>query len=135
MDTAKSKRLTLSEHVAREIRAEMGRQQVRNAGLAELLGVSEMWVSRKLRGITPLTLAEVEQLAEVLEVEVSALLPTGQRTSLPKPTVPDRGMRAAHLATAGCTNRPTPVAPNLTTTDTSIRRPVIRLGRHGGVTA
>jgi transcriptional regulator with XRE-family HTH domain len=72
---------TFAEQVAAEIRAEMGRQQVSNAALAELLGVSEMWVSRKKRGLTPLTLDEVQRIAEVLDVEVAELLPSADQTA------------------------------------------------------
>lgn len=115
MDTAKPpKSRTLSQRVAAEIRAEMGRQEINNAALAELLGVSEMWVSRKKRGLTPLTLPEVEQIAEVLEVPVAALLgvkPDGAesgnmspsslmagRTTTTLTSRPTRGRYAPHVS-------------------------------------
>lgn len=126
---------TLNDRVASEIRAWIGRRQTTGRKVAAKIGKSQTWVSTRTRGETEIAVNDLQLFAQALDVEVSALLPTGQRTSLPKPTVPDRAMRAAHLATAGCPNRPTPTAPNLTTPDTPIRRPVIRLGRQGGVTA
>lgn len=54
--------------VAGEIRAELARQRRSQAELAELLGVSKPWLSRRLSGETPLSVADVAVIAEALQV-------------------------------------------------------------------
>ncbi len=74
-----SKRAT--EAVAAEVRAEMGRQDVNGAQLAQRLGVSEMWVSRRIRGITPLTVSELADVAKALAVPIAKFLPEPERAA------------------------------------------------------
>ena len=57
--------------VAGEIRAELARQRRPQAELAELLGVSKPWLSRRLSGETPLAIADVAVIAEALGVPTS----------------------------------------------------------------
>lgn len=57
--------------VAGEIRAELARQRRSQAELAELLGVSKPWLSRRLSGETPLAVADVVVMAEALGVATS----------------------------------------------------------------
>ncbi|MET8908352.1 helix-turn-helix transcriptional regulator [Micromonospora sp. NPDC004551] len=66
---------TLSEQVAREIRAEMGRQRMSAAKLARELGVSEAWTSRRLSGDQTIDLHDLERIADVLGVTVIELFP------------------------------------------------------------
>lgn len=62
------------ELVAAEIRAEMARQRMSQATLAELLQTSQPTVSRRLSGELPFDLAQLEQIATVLRVPMSRLL-------------------------------------------------------------
>jgi transcriptional regulator with XRE-family HTH domain len=66
---------TLPEIAAREVRAEMGRQKISGAALAQTLGVSDMYVSRRLNGEVPFDLAELERVAAALSVPVTQFLP------------------------------------------------------------
>lgn len=61
--------------MAREIRAELGRQQLSNRRLAERLGVSYMWVSRRLSmGDVDLTFEDVQAIAGALNVPIHQLV-------------------------------------------------------------
>ena len=63
------------ESVIAEIRAEMGRQDINGNQLAERLGTSEMWVSRRLSGVTPLRVADLIRIADALGVPITQFLP------------------------------------------------------------
>lgn len=64
-----------SSLIAREIRAEMGRQQLSNRRLAMMLGVSPMWVNRRVStGDTELTVNDVQLIADALRVAPARLL-------------------------------------------------------------
>jgi transcriptional regulator with XRE-family HTH domain len=65
----------LSAHVAEEIRALMGRRDINKTELARRLGVSDMWVGRRLRGKLPIDLDDLQRIAVVLGVDVYDLLP------------------------------------------------------------
>lgn len=69
----------LSERVAEEIRAWMGRRRVTGARMARALGVSPAWVSYRLTGVQPIDLNDLEQIAEVLDVSVVDLLTPAAR--------------------------------------------------------
>lgn len=66
---------TLSADVAAEIRAWMGRLQVKQSQLARKLGENDQWLSMRLRGNTPLDLNEVQRIADALGILVINLLP------------------------------------------------------------
>lgn len=68
-------RRPLSAQVAREIKAWMGRLDIRQAELARRLGRNEQWLSTRLRGHTPINLDEMQQIADALQVRVGELLP------------------------------------------------------------
>jgi transcriptional regulator with XRE-family HTH domain len=70
---------TLSERVAEEIRAMLGRRRMSGRQLATKLGVSQTWMSTRLTGTTPIDLNDLERIAAILDVEVAELLP------IPKP--------------------------------------------------
>jgi transcriptional regulator with XRE-family HTH domain len=66
----------VSRLIAAEVRAEMGRQGVSKHQLATRLGVSDVWIGRRLKvdSTVQITLEEVEQMAEALGVSSQRLL-------------------------------------------------------------
>lgn len=64
-----------TEYVAAEVRAELGRQGHDNTWLAAKLEVSDMWVSRRLRGVTEFSADDVIRVARALDRPASQLLP------------------------------------------------------------
>lgn len=62
------------ELVAAEIRAEMARQRMTQATLAERLGIDRSTISRKLAGEHPFDLLDLERIADVLGVPLSRFL-------------------------------------------------------------
>lgn len=88
--------LTLSVRVATEIKVALARRDMSRSELARRLGVSAMWVSDRLRGVTPIGLDDLERIAGILDVAPVDLLPLtvrrlGQTTHEYSP-VPDRPM-------------------------------------------
>lgn len=65
----------LTELVAEEIRALMARRRVKQSQLARALGVSEQWVSLRLRGVQPIDLNDLQRIAAFLSVEPITLFP------------------------------------------------------------
>lgn len=65
----------LPDRVAREIRAELARQEMTQAALAAKIGKTEFYVSRRLGAgdarKTPIDMADLELIAEALGVPVS----------------------------------------------------------------
>lgn len=59
--------------VAAEIRAELARQRITHAALAEQLGVSRVYVTRRLNGETPLSVGDVARIADLLGVALAQL--------------------------------------------------------------
>lgn len=70
-DTAETTGAKADLVVAAEIRAELGRQRITQAALADKLGVSRPYLSRRLSGETPLSVGDVAAIAELLGVAVS----------------------------------------------------------------
>jgi len=68
---------SLTDTVAAEVRAELGRQRKTGAWLARELGVSEAWVSRRLgeKAPHPMSVRDLEQIASALKVTVASLMP------------------------------------------------------------
>jgi len=66
--------MSASAKVAREIRAELGRQRISRAELARRLQVTPWLISRRMSGTTPFTVDEVHEIAHVLEVPAERLL-------------------------------------------------------------
>lgn len=64
----------LSQRVAANVRAEMARRQKLQRELAEALGISNNQASLRLAGRTPFRLDELERVAELLDLPVSALI-------------------------------------------------------------
>jgi transcriptional regulator with XRE-family HTH domain len=67
----------LREQVAEEVRALLARRRLNGAKLAEAIGRSEMYVSRRLRAETAFDLDDLQNIAETLGVPVLQLLPAG----------------------------------------------------------
>jgi transcriptional regulator with XRE-family HTH domain len=61
--------------VAAEVRAARARRQRTQADVASRIGMRQDTYSRKERGITPFTVAELMAIAEDLAVPVASLLP------------------------------------------------------------
>ena len=68
---------SLSDVVSEEIRAQLGRRRMSQAGLARTLHVSPSWVSLRLSGKQPIDLNDLADIADGLGVAVADLLPTG----------------------------------------------------------
>lgn len=66
---------TLTAAIAEEVRALMGRRRISGAEMARRLGVSQMWVSDRLRATTAFTVTDLERIAGLLGVAVTELLP------------------------------------------------------------
>src|SRR5687767_6944026 len=67
--------IRLSDAVAKEVRVMLVRREMKQTELAAKMGVSEMWLSRRLRGSQPLDLNDLQLIADCLNVEVTDLLP------------------------------------------------------------
>ena len=67
---------TNADLVAAEVRAEMARQRRTQAELAEHLNVSQAAVSRRLVGLVPFDVSELDEVAAFLGVPLADLLPT-----------------------------------------------------------
>jgi len=59
----------------------MGRQELTNQQLAQMLGVTDMWVSRRVRRQTQVTMADLERIAAALECPLSYFLPAAERVA------------------------------------------------------
>lgn len=70
---------TLREAVAAEIRAHMGRRNIKPARLAEALGRNPMWLSRRLNGHVPWTVDDLEVISNEFNMDIIELL-AGIRT-------------------------------------------------------
>lgn len=71
----------LTEIVAAEIRAWIGRRGIRQSQLARELGVSEQWISVRLRGVQPIGVDDLERIADVLGVPVTTFLKAPEAAS------------------------------------------------------
>lgn len=66
---------TLAGQIAREIRAEMGRQGMTQEVLAGRLGCTQRLLSRRLTAEVPIDASELERIAAALDVDVTQFLP------------------------------------------------------------
>lgn len=66
--------LRLRDHVAEEIRALMARRRLSGVQLAAQIDKSQGYLSRRLNGVQPFDVDDLEAIAGVLGVPVSALL-------------------------------------------------------------
>jgi transcriptional regulator with XRE-family HTH domain len=70
----------LTAYVAEEILALMGRRRMNKAELARRLGCDETWIGKRLNGRITINLDDLQRIAPILGVEVTALLPKGATT-------------------------------------------------------
>lgn len=79
MTTTPERTATLTSLVAAEIRAWMGRLNVRQSELARRMGESDQWMSMRLKGRTPIDLNELQRIANALGIQAVELLPAAFR--------------------------------------------------------
>lgn len=91
----------LSDHVIGEILAQMGRRRINKAELSRRLNVLEVWVGRRLNGRVPISLDDLQRIADVLDVPAGQLMPDTRTTVVFSP-----GERV--LATVGADRSPRP---------------------------
>jgi transcriptional regulator with XRE-family HTH domain len=75
MTTTPERTATLTSLVAAEVRAWMGRLDVRQSELARRMGESDQWLSMRLKGRTPIDVNELHRIAKALGLGVHQLLP------------------------------------------------------------
>jgi len=67
-------RETPTELIAANVRGEVAKKRIRQAEIAERLGLNQQQVSRRLNGQVPISAAELRELAAMLEVPSGTLL-------------------------------------------------------------
>ena len=67
--------LTPTAQTGRNVRAEMARAGVSQIDLAERVGLSQSGLSKRLRGVVPFDVNELDAIATALGVPVVSLLP------------------------------------------------------------
>jgi transcriptional regulator with XRE-family HTH domain len=70
--------VTLQEQIAEETRAMLARRRLTGRQLATKLGWSPQALSRRLTGQLPFTVADLEAVAQVLDIPVTRLLPRSE---------------------------------------------------------
>lgn len=88
--------------VSAEVRAWLARRGLRQAWLAEVIGVSQSVVSKRLRGVLPFTAPELLLIASALDISLGELLggivneknphPVGGGSFFVHPVVPPVGL-------------------------------------------
>lgn len=63
-----------AESVAAEVRAALARRQITQTTLAEATGRSQAYWSRRLSGRTPMTVADLSDIADIAHVPLASLL-------------------------------------------------------------
>jgi transcriptional regulator with XRE-family HTH domain len=94
----------LSALVAEEIRALMARRFIKQSHMARSLGVTEQWLSVRLRGVQPIDLNDLQRIAGALGVEATELFPGAG----PRP----EGGRAVRHAMGTSPRRPEKTRPD-----------------------
>jgi transcriptional regulator with XRE-family HTH domain len=94
MDTPTASRTDLNKAVTAEIRALLARRRMRQSAFATQLGETEVWVSRRLRGVQALSLDDLDAMCRVLRVEPANLVASALREAYTNnqgnSAVPDR---------------------------------------------
>ena len=65
---------TANEAVATEIRAQLARQRMSQAGLAERVGKARPWVSRRMNELANFTIGDIAEIAAALDVTTIELV-------------------------------------------------------------
>ena len=124
---------TLSMRVARRLRGAIAENRIVQRDLAAAAGIPQPQMSRRITGFTPFTLDELERVADVLGIELDALLGTGAwegrsiglcaiRDSNPEPA--DSKPRPRHLVVVYA-DGVAPVVPHRRAGETSPRLVVL----------
>lgn len=111
MTTSTVRAAKLREGVAEEIRVLLARKRMSGSALAHEIGQSQSYVSRRLNGSTAFDLDDLEQIARVLEVSVTALLPKMATEVAVGGGVMNQSFRSSGSAGRGST-RPTDNRPS-----------------------
>jgi transcriptional regulator with XRE-family HTH domain len=75
MTTTPERSATLTDLVAAEIRAWLGRLDVRPSELARRMGENDQWLSTRLKGRTPINVNDLHRIAKALGLQVWQLMP------------------------------------------------------------
>lgn len=67
----------LREAVAEILRVEMARRRMTQRKLADATGLSQSYIGRRMTGEMPFTTDDLDKVAGVLGMQVSALIPQG----------------------------------------------------------
>jgi len=121
---------SLSEQVAEEIRAVLGRRRMSGRQLANALGVSQTWMSTRLSGATPIDLNDLDRIARVFGLDVAALLPARLPEGRTVVVAGEAG-RQTTVAKPALAKQPHPFGqPHHSVPKQSTRRPVRLLPAH-----
>lgn len=71
----------MQSHVPANVRAELARRRKRQEDLAELLGLTRQAVSQRLLGRVDFRIAELQAIADYLEVPIGTLVAEQQATA------------------------------------------------------
>jgi transcriptional regulator with XRE-family HTH domain len=74
MNTPTREVTALNKAVAAQIRSVLAWRNSNQATLARQMGVTEVWLSRRLREVMPLSLDDVERIAHALKLEPAELI-------------------------------------------------------------
>lgn len=64
----------LNRAVAAQVRSVLAIRQIRQATLAKRMGVTEVWLSRRLREVQPMSLDDVEAMCQALDMEPADMI-------------------------------------------------------------
>lgn len=67
---------TPTQAVGANVRAEVARRGLTQAALADVIGVSQSQLSKRLRGVIPFDVNELAAIAKALDVPIADLLPS-----------------------------------------------------------
>ena len=96
IDVTAGQTANLSDRVAEEIRALLGRRRMSQAELARKLGTSGAWLNYRLTGKQPIDLNDLADIAGALGVAVADLLPQHVTTRQYLSRGKDRPQAAGH---------------------------------------
>ena len=122
---------TLSDQVAEEIRVILTRRRMSQRQLAQALGVSPAWLNYRLTGVQAIDLNDLQRIANVLQVPVTALLPAVFRPNDRSDASPVRATPKPRPATTRPKGRPANAATRPASPGPSTRRRPARIDRPG----
>ena len=70
----------LNEAIAAEVRAQLARRRLSGVRAARALGWTQNYISRRISGAVPFTVADLDALADLLEVPVTTFFPQSRKT-------------------------------------------------------